>query len=83
MDDSCSNHCTGVAGRSVKPSLIPRGMADPKAGKASTATDGAGVLVKNAINIAMEDLAEEDRKEVEQQLEEEMVELRRKKLACF
>jgi hypothetical protein len=31
----------------------------------------------------MVDLAEEDQKEVERQLEEEMAELRRKKLACF
>jgi hypothetical protein len=49
----------------VKPSPISRGMANPKATKASVATDGMGVLAKNAINIAMEDLAEEDRKEVE------------------
>jgi hypothetical protein len=31
----------------------------------------------------MEDLAEEDRKEVERELEEEMAEIRRRKLACF
>jgi hypothetical protein len=58
-------------------------MADPKGSKPSAAVDGAGVHPKNAINIAMEDLAEEDRKEVERQLEEEMAEVRRKKLACF
>jgi hypothetical protein len=65
IDESRNNHCTGVADRSVKPSPISRGMANPKARKASVATDGMGVLAKNAINIAMEDLAEEDRKEVE------------------
>jgi hypothetical protein len=58
-------------------------MADPKGSKASIATDGMGVLAMNAINITMEDLAEEDRKEVEQHLKEEMAELRRKKLVCF
>jgi uncharacterized protein YjaG (DUF416 family) len=58
-------------------------MTDPKGLKAATTTDGVGILAKNAIDVAMEDLAMEDQKEVEQQLEEEMVELRRKKLACF
>jgi hypothetical protein len=32
--------------------------------------DGAGVHAKNAINVVMEDLAEEDRKEVERELDE-------------
>jgi uncharacterized protein YjaG (DUF416 family) len=58
-------------------------MTDPKGLKAATTTDGVGIQAKNAIDVAMEDLAMEDQKEVEQQLEEEMVELRRKKLACF
>jgi hypothetical protein len=58
-------------------------MADPKGSKPSTAVDGAGVHPKNAINVTMEGLAEENRKEVERQLEEEMAELRRKKLTCF
>jgi uncharacterized protein YjaG (DUF416 family) len=58
-------------------------MTDPKGLKAATTTGGVGILAKNAIDVAMEDLAMEDQKEVEQQLEEEMVELRRKKLACF
>jgi hypothetical protein len=58
-------------------------MADPKGSKSSVAMDGTGVHPKNAINVAMEDLAEEDRMEVERQLEEEMAELRRRKLACF
>jgi fructose-1-phosphate kinase PfkB-like protein len=31
----------------------------------------------------MENLADEDRKEVERELEEEMVEIQRRKLACF
>jgi hypothetical protein len=58
-------------------------MADPKGSKAATVTYGAGVLAMNAINVTMEDLAEEDRKEVERQLKEEMAELRRKKFACL
>jgi hypothetical protein len=58
-------------------------MADPKGSKPSRMVDGTGVHVKNAINVAMEDLAEEDRKEVERELEEEMAEIRRRKLACF
>jgi hypothetical protein len=37
----------------------------------------------NTINVMMEDLTEEDQIEVERQLEEEMAEVRRKKLACF
>jgi hypothetical protein len=43
-----------------------------KGRKPSVVMDGAGVHPKNFINIAMEDLAEEDRKEVELQLKEEM-----------
>jgi hypothetical protein len=31
----------------------------------------------------MEDLIEEDRKEIERELEEEMAERRKRKLACF
>jgi hypothetical protein len=58
-------------------------MANPKGSKPSAVVDGASVHPKNSINVAMEDLAEEDRKEVERQLEEEMAELRRRKLACF
>jgi hypothetical protein len=58
-------------------------MADPKGGRPAAVVDGAGVRPRNAINVTMEDLAEEDRNEVERQLEEEMAELRRKKLACF
>jgi hypothetical protein len=49
-------------------------MADPKGGKATSVVDGAGVQARNTIHLAMEDLAEEDRKEVEWELEEEMVE---------
>jgi CBS-domain-containing membrane protein len=58
-------------------------MADPKGAKVATPTDGTGVDARNAINVAMEDLAEEDLRAIEQELEEEMVERRRKKLACF
>jgi hypothetical protein len=58
-------------------------MADPKGSKVSVATDVAGVHAKNAINVAMEDLSEEGRKGIEKELEEEMAERRRQKLACF
>jgi hypothetical protein len=57
-------------------------MADPKGSRASVAVDTAGVQAKNTINVTMEDVAEEDRKEIEKELEEEMAEIRRK-LACF
>jgi hypothetical protein len=40
-------------------------MADPKGSKPTAVVDGAGIHPKNAINVAMADLAEEDRKEVE------------------
>jgi hypothetical protein len=58
-------------------------MADPKGGKAITAADDIDVQAKNAINVAMEDLAEVDRREIEWELEEELAEIRRRKLACF
>jgi hypothetical protein len=58
-------------------------MADPKGGKAITAADDIDVQAKNAINVAMEDLAEADRREIEWELEEELAEIRRRKLACF
>jgi hypothetical protein len=58
-------------------------MADPKGSKPSVVVDDTGVHPKNAINVTMEDLAKEDRKEVERQLKEEMAELRWRKLACF
>jgi hypothetical protein len=58
-------------------------MADPKGSKAATTADGAGVHAKNAINVAMEDLVKADRKEVEKEIEEELAEIRRRKLACF
>jgi hypothetical protein len=45
--------------------------------------DGTGVHPKNAISVAMEDLSEEDQKEIERELETEMAEIWRKKLACF
>jgi hypothetical protein len=50
-------------------------MADLKGARTSAPADNAGVHVKNAINMAMEDLTEDDMKEVERELEEEMVEL--------
>jgi hypothetical protein len=40
-------------------------MADPTGSKPDVGVDGAGVDPKNAINVVMEDLAKEDRKEVE------------------
>jgi hypothetical protein len=58
-------------------------MADLKGAKATTPTDGAGVDARSLINVAMEDLTEEDRRVVERELEEEMAERRHKKLACF
>jgi UDP-3-O-acyl-N-acetylglucosamine deacetylase len=57
-------------------------MEDPKGSKAA-ATDGAGIHNNNAINVALEDLTEEDGKVVKRELEEEMAELRKRKLACF
>jgi hypothetical protein len=35
-------------------------MADRKGSRASVATNDTDILAKNAINVAMEDLAEED-----------------------
>jgi hypothetical protein len=40
-------------------------MANPKVAKATQVADGADVQVRNTINVAMEDLNEEDRKAVE------------------
>jgi UDP-3-O-acyl-N-acetylglucosamine deacetylase len=57
-------------------------MADPKGSKAA-ATDGVGIHNNNTINVALEDLTEEDGKVVKRELEEEMTELRKRKLACF
>jgi hypothetical protein len=54
-------------------------MADPKGAKAAKPVDGAEVDARNTIAMAMEDLTEDDRKE----LEEEMTERRCRKLACF
>jgi hypothetical protein len=56
-------------------------LVDPKGTKA--VPDGARVTTENVIEVAMEDLLEKDQEEVESELEEEMVERRRKKLACF
>jgi hypothetical protein len=42
----------------------------------------AGIHVKNAISMTMEDLSE-DRKEIEHELKSEMTERRNMKLACF
>jgi lipopolysaccharide biosynthesis glycosyltransferase len=49
-------------------------MADPKGRKATPAGDGADVHARNTIHVIMEDLAEEDRKKLEKELEEEMAE---------
>jgi hypothetical protein len=56
-------------------------MGDPKGAKA--ASDGAKVTANNVISVVLEDLSEKDREEVERELEEEMAERHRKKLACF
>jgi hypothetical protein len=58
-------------------------MVDPKEARTSVAVDNTGVHAKNAINVEMEDLNDDNRKMVEQELEQEMAELRRRKLACF
>jgi hypothetical protein len=57
-------------------------MANLKGVKPATPVDGARVDTRNTIIIAMEDLTEADRRELEKELEEEMAERRRKKLAC-
>jgi hypothetical protein len=59
------------------------GMTDPKGSNATVTADGAGVQARNANHVAMEDLAEEDKREFEREHEEEMAERRHKKLACF
>jgi hypothetical protein len=65
-----------VASRSAVTLPVTSGiMADLKGARTSAPADNAGVHVKNAINMAMEDLTEDDMKEVERELEEEMVEL--------
>jgi hypothetical protein len=73
----------GTSGASV--GLLEVAMVDLKGTKA--ATDGTKVTTENVIGAAMEDLSEKNRGEVEHEqqheLEEEMAERRRKKLACF
>jgi hypothetical protein len=58
-------------------------VVDPKEARASAAADNTGFRVKNTVNVAMENLNEDDMKAVEQELEREMAELRRRKLAYF
>jgi hypothetical protein len=58
-------------------------MVDPKEARTSVAADNAGVHAMNTINVEMEDLNDNNRKAVEQELEWEMAELRRRKWACF
>jgi hypothetical protein len=41
------------------------------------AVDGAGIQAKNAIGMALEDLGEADRKEVEQELEVELANVKK------
>jgi hypothetical protein len=64
-------------------SIKEKTMADPKGVKPTATADGAGVHVKNFINVVMEDLTEEDYMEIECELEEKMAEMWRRKLACF
>jgi hypothetical protein len=59
------------------------GMTYLKGSKAATAVDGASIQAKNTIGVVMEDLTKANRKEVEQELEAELAELRWRKLACF
>jgi hypothetical protein len=58
-------------------------MVDPKEARASVSADNSSVHAKNAMNVEMDYLNNKDRKTVEQELEWEMAELRRRKLACF
>jgi hypothetical protein len=58
-------------------------MVDPKEVRTLAAADNGGVHVKNTINVKMEDLNEDDRKAVEQELEKEMAKIQRRKLTCF
>jgi hypothetical protein len=58
-------------------------VANPNVGKVTTVSNGAGVQARNTIHVAMEDLTQENQKELERELEEEMAERQRKKLACF
>jgi hypothetical protein len=64
-------------------SIGEEGMTGPKGSRPLAGVDGAGVHAKNAINVAMEDLSEEDQKEIEREHEMEMAERHSKKLACF
>jgi prefoldin subunit 5 len=57
-------------------------MVDPKGTKLIPMVVGAGVNVKNTINVVMEDLTKEDHKKIEQELQEEMAEMRERKLVC-
>jgi hypothetical protein len=57
-------------------------MVDPKGTKLIPMVVGAGVNVKNAVNVVMEDLTKEDHKKIEQELQEEMAEMRERKLVC-
>jgi hypothetical protein len=58
-------------------------MVDLMGSKPSGMVDSTGIHIKNTINVIMKDLVEEDRKEVERELKEEMAEIQRRKLACF
>jgi hypothetical protein len=58
-------------------------MTGCKGSKASTMVDYVRVQAKNTINVMMDDLTKEDRKEIEREFKEEMTEIRRRKLACF
>jgi predicted phosphoribosyltransferase len=58
-------------------------MVNPKEARTSAAADNAVVHVKNTINVEMEDLNDDDRKAVEQELEREMAELQRRNWRVF
>jgi hypothetical protein len=58
-------------------------MVYPKEARALAVADNNGVYAKNTINVVTEDLNEDDRKAMEQELEREVAKLRRRKLACF
>jgi hypothetical protein len=73
----------GISG--VSTSSLDIAVVDPKGMRA--APNGAAVNTDNVIGVEMGDLSEKDRDEIERELqrelEEVMMERRRKKLACF
>jgi hypothetical protein len=83
-NDGHGDHCSSLSLRIGSCAAERReNITDPKGAKVAMLTDGTRVNAQNAINIAMEDLVDEDQKAIEQGLEEEMAERHHKKLVCF